>query len=75
MAIDRFDPTLLGEVLEAIEAMESKPRPPSRWNWGECPYLEDSEQYKLWCAIGFGLEIGEYAKARSLARKLERRHH
>ena len=76
VAIDKFDTMLLVEVLEAIDAMDSKP-PRATWSWGQCPYLEDSERYKLWCAIGYAVEIGEYVKARSLARKLEhaRRHH
>jgi hypothetical protein len=46
--------------------MDSKP-PRATWNWGQCPYLVDRERYKLWCAIGYAVEIGVYVKARSLA--------
>jgi hypothetical protein len=44
--------------------MDSKP-PRATWDWGQCPYLEDSERYKLWCAIGHAVEIGEYEPAAS----------
>ena len=41
--------------------MDSKP-PRATWNWAQCPYLVDSERYKLWCAIGYAVEIGVYAR-------------